>query len=130
MCEQVTVPALHGPVSISSEHMTRALAPMVHALCVCTREGDEVRAVARLVPSEGWLSAEVIGHPAVDECVQNTLTPHYSPFEASSDCIACGPRRHDVFHGPAPAPAPAATLSYPLTFVHALSHAPEDDQSP
>lgn len=130
----MTVGALHGPIAISSEHMTRAFAPVVRALCSCTEPGEEVRAVARLVPSEGRLTADIVGRDDVDRCVQKTIAPTFAPFEASSDCIACGPRRLEVFHAPAPPPTPAITVSVPLSFVHPAAPPDpterESDQSP
>ncbi len=128
-CMDVTVPALHGPVAISSEHLTRAFVPLVRALCACTKPGEQVRAVARLVPSEGRLTAEIIGRSDVEECVQNTMTPTFAPFEASTDCWQCGPRRLEFTHAPAPVPMPAPTVPVPLAFAHpfALPEAPPDE---
>jgi len=128
VCMRVTVPALHGPVAISSEHLTRAFAPVVRALCMCTKPGDEVRAVARLVPSEGRLTAEIIGRSDIEECMHNAMTPTFAPFEASSDCWQCATRRLEITHAPAPV-TPAVTIVVPLAFAHPHPVAPSDDES-
>ncbi len=124
-CEDVTIPAVHSVTTATSEQMTRALHPLIRALCVCTHDGDEVHVFAKITPSEGRMTAEFDSAPAVVQCMHSTFAARFEPFALSSDCIACTPHRYDVFHGPAPVPLPAAILMYPMTFVHA-----PDNQSP
>lgn len=123
-CERVAIPALSGPIVVTGEHMTTALAPVVRALCACTAERREVRVVATIEPTRGHVHAEAIGAPDVDECLQRSLDGLFPPFEVGA-CVTCGVARYDQFHAPSPPPTPKVELRYPLTFIHASV-----DQSP
>jgi hypothetical protein len=118
-CEAVKLPPMGGVVVLDRATFGRAMAPVVHAVCACTRPGDAVRVVATLTPEEGAVVARVPDAPAADRCVQNTINGRYPAFTVGSDCIDCGPRRYGVFRGsPPPEPPPATKLVYSFRFVH------------
>ncbi len=101
--------------------MTRALAPVVHAACSCTRSGDRLHVTSHITFDAGMVSAVAPDDAAVDACLQKTLEGHFAPaFAIGSDCIDCGPKRYPVFRGstsPA-APSPRTRVVYPFTLVH------------
>src|SRR5688500_7706749 len=57
-CEKLTFPAAGASVLvIPGKTITRALAPVVHAACACSRSGDRVRVTATIVPEDGAVTA-------------------------------------------------------------------------
>jgi hypothetical protein len=63
----------------------RALAPLVPALCSCTRRGDELRIEARIVPARGEVRARAPGDSAVDACLSRELAPgRFAPDKAAA----------------------------------------------
>jgi len=54
---------------------TRAMAPLVPALCACTHHGDQVHVEARVVPAKGEVRAAAPDDPGVDACLARELAP-------------------------------------------------------
>jgi hypothetical protein len=120
-CEAVRFPSAGASVvTIPGETMTRALMPVVHAACACTRSGERVRLTAVITPEAGLVTAVAHDNAAADACVQRTLVGHFAPpFALGTDCIDCGPKRYAIFHGaPAPAPPKPAASRITYTLVH------------
>jgi hypothetical protein len=93
-------------VRIPAHMMARAMAPVIEALCECTRPGEYADVMAKLDFAAGRATVTTPANAAIDGCVQ-TVQGSFEPFpeaqESWSDCIGCGPRRYGVFRGSLPA---------------------------
>jgi len=117
-CDAMRIPSPHGLLNIPDSVFWPAAAPMIHAVCTCTRHGESTHVSATFTPREGTVVAHA-GMPDIDACLQNATISHYPPFELGSDCIDCGPRRYGIFRGePPPEPPPSTSLTYSFEFVH------------
>lgn len=114
----VTVPESRGVLALPKPLMQASLRPAYRALCACLPHGAAVDVRVRLTPEEGRSEAEV-DDPALASCVRREMGSGTIPaFELGSDCIDCGPRHFDAWHGThAPAKKPSSTLSLALRFV-------------
>lgn len=122
-CERVTFPAAGASVVIvPGATMTRALSPVVHAACSCTRSGERLQLTALIIPEAGVVTAIAHDNDPANACIQRTLTRHFAPpFALGSDCFDCGAKRLPILRGrePAAAPEPARSkMTYPFTLVH------------
>jgi hypothetical protein len=102
------MPPPDGPGALSLDAFTRIAAPVVRAVCSCTRSGESTHLSATFSPEEGTVVAHS-GTPSIDDCVQETMglsgVGHYPAIEYASDCVGCEPDKH-------------ATLTYMIVFVH------------
>lgn len=57
------------------EVYTRAMAPLVPALCACTHHGEQLHVEARVVPAKGEVRAVAPDDPGVDACLARQLAP-------------------------------------------------------
>jgi hypothetical protein len=112
------VPESRGVLALPKTLMQSSLRPTYRALCACLPHGGEVGVRVRLTPEEGRSEAEV-DEPALASCVRREMGAGTIPaFELGSDCIDCGPRHFDAWHGAqAPAKKPSSTLTLALRFV-------------
>jgi len=117
-CGNVALPPIRSVIVVPAAFVERALAPVVHAACSCSRRGETLRLSALIVPEAGVVTAHAVDDEAADACVQLTLDGRFEAFELKSDCIDCGPKRFAVFHGSPPPPPPRSRITYPLTLVH------------
>jgi len=122
-CEKVTFPSAGASVLIiPGATMTRALKPVLHAACSCTRSGEQLRLTALITPEAGVVSAIAHDNDPANACIQHALVGRFAPpFGLGSDCIDCGPKRFPVFHERRPASPPEpvhSKITYPFTLVH------------
>lgn len=118
------------------ELYARALAPVVTALCACTRDEDRTRIQVRVLPERGEVRATAPEEPRIDACLADQLGPgrfarfDVPPGAACADCspVHLAPSRPDAVehfraathpkgakaHG-ASATAPPATLVFALS---------------
>jgi hypothetical protein len=88
-CELKVLSSAPGPSDTRSrmpaEVYERALAPLVPALCACTRRGDELPIEARIVPARGEVRARAPGDATVDACLSRELAPgRFAPDAAAA----------------------------------------------
>ncbi len=118
------------------ELYARALAPVVTALCACTRDEDRTRIQARVLPERGEVRATAPEEPRIDACLADQLKPgRFARFDVppGAECADCSPvhlapsRPGPVEHfrattHPEAAKSPAAgATAPPATLVFALS---------
>lgn len=87
-------------LGVSRPHYSNALAPVLLALCDCTKGGEKLQVEAKILPERGEVRATALNDPATAKCVEQKLSPgQFDSFELErTDCIDCTPR-------PMPAPA-------------------------
>jgi len=114
----VSVPESRGVLALPETLMRASLRPAYRALCACLHHGAAVDVRVRLTPEEGRSEVEV-DEPALALCVRREMGEGRIPaFELGSDCIDCGPRHFDAWHGAhAPAKKPSSTLTLALRFL-------------
>lgn len=122
---------------IPEERAGRMMRPLYGALCACTRPGQSLYVVARMVPERGEVTAqtaeradlEARASARIDACLAARLEGRqYEPFEVGSD-VVCeeappqeppprGPGEPKPFQPPRPAcagaPAGTTKISYPV----------------
>ncbi len=104
-CDDAVAPPVSAVLHLSATQTTRALRPAFHAVCACTRPGEEVRVVATISPEEGRTVATVEDAPAIDACVKGMPSGRFDPLVVGSDCVGCG--------------RPGETrIRFPFRFVH------------
>lgn len=106
-------------VTIPPETASQMMAPVLAALCACTKPGSEHSIVIDFEPGRGRAVAhDSFGDAALDRCLEPRLGDQaYAAFELGSDCIDCGPRRYGVFGPASQAPLaspPGARIRMPL----------------
>ncbi len=119
-CEDVALPAINAVIRVPVTHVGRALRPVIHAVCACTRAGATVRVRARIEPEAGRVSAHVDGDEAIDACVQQTLVGAFEPFVVGSDVIGRETYRPLPRGGMANVESTTTTtrIAYPFVLVH------------
>jgi len=137
---QWTPRELRGSVfTIPADLNGRMMVPLYRALCACTRPGQSLVVVARLVPHHGEVTAVTADRPdqhargsrSIDACLARELGPgRFVPFHLGSDLVlTCDPpqgppatrRPGQPLHLPAPRRADCgpeesryAVITYPL----------------
>jgi hypothetical protein len=103
-------------VTIPPETSSSMMAPVLAALCACTKRGRQHSIVIDFEPGRGRATArDGDGDADLDRCLEPRLGDElYPPFEIGSDCIDCGPKRYGVFGGPPPPPPRGARIRMPL----------------
>jgi hypothetical protein len=103
-------------VAIPPETSARMMAPVLRALCACTKPGSKHSVVIDFEPGRGHATAQSgADDVALDRCLEPRLGDNvYPAFELGSDCIDCGPKRYGVFGGPAPEPPRGARMRMPF----------------
>ncbi len=118
-CEDVALPAINAVIRLPATYVGRALRPVIHAVCACTRAGVTVRVRSRIEPEAGLVGAHVEGDDAVDGCVQRTLVGAFEPFVVGSDAIARETYRPTPRRRSASVEATTTTrITYPFVLVH------------
>jgi hypothetical protein len=127
---------LHGSVFVlPAELHGRFMAPLLRAACACTRPGQSIALVARLVPEHGEVTAvtadsadvDARASKSIDACLAKELGAGlYAPFHVGSDVVCDPPPPPHARHTPdKPAPLWIArrcvpdeesitTITYPL----------------
>jgi hypothetical protein len=101
-------------VTIPADLATRMMKPLYAAICACTRPGQRVAVVARMIPEHGEVTAKtserrddssVVASPPIDACLAKRLgSGLYEPFRVGSDNLGCAPVRPRARAAGAPAP--------------------------
>ncbi len=129
---QWTPKELHGSVFVLPAELNgRMMIPLYRALCACTRPGQRLAMVARLVPEHGEVTAQTVDRPdegarasrSIDACLATELgAGRYPPFSIGSDPI--------VHCDPPPAPSPPGSPPEPrhLQAPRPVGCGPEEDR--
>jgi hypothetical protein len=88
---------MHGSVFTLTVELTgRFMAPLVRALCACTRPGQSISLVAHVVPEHGEVTAQTADRPdqdarasrTIDACLARELgARRFEPFRVGSDDV-------------------------------------------
>lgn len=119
-CEDVELPAIDAVIRVPASYVSRALRPVIHAACACTRAGARVRVQTLIEPEAGRVTAHVEADLLIDACIQRTLLGAFEPFVIGSDSIA----RRTYLPAPldrpstAEGPPPTTRIMYPFTLLH------------
>ena len=126
-----------GVFILPAELYGRMMAPLIRALCTCTRPGQSILVATRFVPERGEVAAQTTDRPeyhartsrSIDACLARELgRGRYEPFRVGSDVVwDCPPVSPTTrtpgqpAHLPAPRPVGCGpeeekftTISYPL----------------
>lgn len=119
-CEQVDLPPFPGVVVLARGQLAAALAPAIHAACVCSRPGERVHVDVVILPEAGRAIATAPDDEPTNACMQQASNGAFTPFEIGSDCIDCGPKAYGILRGAARARPRTSRIHYPLTFLHVM----------
>jgi hypothetical protein len=88
-------------IVLPAELHGRLMTPLFRALCACTRPGQSIAVVARMVPEHGEVTAQTADRPeqharpsrSIDACLARELGgARYEPFRVGSDLVVtCDP---------------------------------------
>jgi hypothetical protein len=94
-------------VRIPANMMSKAMDPVMHAVCACTKPGEYSTVVAEIDLGRGSAHVRARESSTIHECLE-TLHVTFDPIPESelpgSDCINCGPRYYGVFVDSPPPP--------------------------
>jgi len=94
-------------VRIPASLMSKAMDPVMYALCACTNPGEYSAIVAQIDFGRGSIHLRAPESSKINECLE-TLHVTFDPIPESdlpaSDCINCGPKYYGVFVDSPPPP--------------------------
>lgn len=107
-------------VRIPASMMSKAMDPVMDALCACTKPGEYSAIVAQIDFGHGNVQIRAPESSTIHECLE-TLHVTFEPIPdsdlPSSDCINCGPRYYGVFADSPPPPPKEAGLRLMYSFL-------------
>jgi hypothetical protein len=114
---------MHASVfTLTAELTGRITAPLVRALCACTRPGQSISLVAHVVPEHGEVTAQTADRPdqdarasrSIDACLARELDAgRFEPFRVGSDDIPDCPPVPPAARSPVVSPRQPAHLRAP-----------------